>query len=269
MTEPRDTKAVTSANLAAWDEAAPLHRQHNQATLLAEFSQPGHSCLDAVETAVLEKLGVAGKAVAQLCCNNGRELLSVKNLGARRCVGFEGAPSFVEQGQELAAAAGQELAFVCGDIYDIDAAYDGAFDLVTITIGVLSWMPDLPRFFAVAARLLKPGGALFIYEQHPIMDMIKPGAAGDPIEWELSYFDKSPYVETDGLDYYGDTSYDAKPVTSFSHTMAEAIMAGIENGLLLTHFEELPNHISNTWWNVEAAGIGLPMSYTLVLHKTI
>ncbi|HMB77769.1 MAG TPA: hypothetical protein VKN76_15330, partial [Kiloniellaceae bacterium] len=121
--------------------------------------------------------------------------------------------------------------------------------------------------FAVAARLLKPGGALFVYEQHPILDMIKPGAADDPIEWELSYFEKAPYVETEGLDYYGGGTYVSKPLTSFARTMAEILMAGIDNGLTLAHFEEHPHHISNTWWNVEAAGIGLPMSYTLVLRK--
>ena len=44
-------------------------------------------------------------------------------------------------------------------------------------------------------------------------------------------------------------------------------MAGIENGLVVEHFEELPKHISNTWYNVEQAGLGLPMSYTLVLRK--
>ena len=267
MTNNRDTKAFTAANLAAWDEAAPIHRRHNQEELLAAFRAPGHSCLDEIETDILLRLGIAGKAVAQLCCNNGQELLSVKNLGAARCVGFEGAPGFVQQGEELAAAAGQDLAFVCGDVYDIDPAYDTNFDLVTITIGVLGWMPDLPRFFGVAARLLKPGGALFIYEQHPVLDMLKPGAAGDPIEWELSYFDKAPYVETQGLDYYGFESYDAKLVTSFSHTMAEILMAGVGHGLAVEAFKEYPHHISNTWYNIEAAGIGLPMCYTLVLRK--
>jgi SAM-dependent methyltransferase len=267
MTESRDTKAITAANLAAWEEAAPIHRRHNQAQLLADFTRPGHACLDEVETAVLNRLGLAGKAVAQLCCNNGRELLSVKNLGAGRCVGFEGAPGFVEQGRELAAAAGQDVDFVCGDIYDIDASYDAAFDLVTVTIGVLGWMPDLPRFFAVAARLLKPGGAFFIYEQHPILDMFKPGAAGDPIEWELSYFETAPYVETEGLDYYGGERYAAKPATSFCHTMAEVVMAGVGKGLAVESFEEHPHHISNTWYNLEAAGLGLPMSYTLVWRK--
>ncbi len=84
-----DRKNITSANREAWEEAAPLHRAQNMERLISAFREPGYSCLDAVETARLRALGVAGKDVAQLCCNNGQELLSVKNLGAARCVGFE------------------------------------------------------------------------------------------------------------------------------------------------------------------------------------
>lgn len=262
-------KEFTRANLAAWEEAAPIHGRQNQVQSIEEFSKPGFSCLDPVETSRLEALGVEGKDVAQICCNNGRELLSVKNMDAARCVGFDGARGFLDQARELAEAGGLDVDFVCTDVYDIDEVYALSFDLVTITIGVLSWMPDLQRFFSVVANLIKPGGALFIYEQHPIVEMIEPADADAPIVWEQSYFTKEPYVETKGLDYFGGEKYDAKPATSFSHTMANIIMAGINNGLAVEHFEEFPHHISNTWWNVEDSGIGLPMCYTLVLRKNI
>ncbi len=261
------TKQISTANREAWDQAAPIHRAYNQDQLLASFSQPGYSDLDEVETRRLQALGVVGKDVAQICCNNGRELLSVKNMGAARCVGFDGAQGFIDQGRELASAGKLDVEFVCTDAYDISDKYSESFDLATITIGVLGWMPDIERFFVSVEKLIRPGGALFIYEQHPILDMITPGQANDPIHWELSYFDKAPYVETDGLDYFGDKKYDAKPVTSFTHTMADVIMAAINSGLTVEHFEEFPHHISNTWWNVEEAELGLPMCYTLVLRK--
>ncbi|HEY9079653.1 class I SAM-dependent methyltransferase [Magnetovibrio sp.] len=258
---------ITASNRAAWDEAAPLHRAHNQADLLARFAEPGHSELDEVETAVLTRLGVVGKDVAQLCCNNGRELISVRNLGARRCVGFEGAAGFVEQARELNAAAGLDCAFMLGDVYEIPTAYDEQFDVVTVTIGVLNWMPDVDKFFAVAARLLRPGGALFIYEQHPIMDMVEPGAAGDPVAWNYPYFRQGPRVYTEGLDYFGGTTYEAKPVYEIQHTLSAVIMAGVKAGLGLSDFAEYPHHISNTWYNVERQGPQLPMCYTLVMEK--
>ncbi len=260
-------KQFTTANRAAWEQVAPIHSKHNHAQLVESYSKPGFADFDPVEAERLEALGIAGKDIAQICCNNGQELLSIKNMGAARCVGFDGAQGFIDQGRELAKAAGLDIEFVCTDIYDIGDEYAVRFDLVTITIGVLGWMPDLNSFFAVVARLIRPDGALFIYEQHPILEMIEPGEAGEPIVWELSYFNKEPYVDTDGLDYFSGDKYTAKPATSFSHTMAEVIMAGIDNGLVVEHFEEFPHHISNTWWNVEESGIGLPMCYTLVLRK--
>ncbi len=236
--------------------------------LLDAMRKPHFSCLDEIETAILSALDVGGKDVAQLCCNNGQELLSVENLGAARCVGFDSAEGFVAQARELAAAGGLASEFVCTDVYEIPADYDTSFDLVTITIGVLSWMPDLPGFLAVAARLLRTGGALFIYEQHPILDMIEPAKADQPVSWDYSYFRREPFVDLDGLDYYGGGTYESKPLTSFHYTLSDVIMAGLACSLVVEHIEELPGHISNTWYNVEHQGPELPMSYTLVLRKT-
>ena len=261
------TKDITNANRAAWDEAAPLHRSQNMEHLKAAFSEPGYSCLDKVETAVLLALDVGGKDVAQLCCNNGRELLSVKNIGAGRCVGFDGAAGFIDQARELAVAGGIDCTFVCTDIYDIDPAHNGMFDLVTVTIGVLSWMPDLAGFFDVADRMLRPGGAMFIYEQHPILEMVEPGKPEDPIVWEFSYFRREPIIDSDGLDYYGGGTYKSKPLYSYVHKISDVITAGIKVGFAVEHFQERPEHISNTWYNVEQHEPQLPMSFTLVFRK--
>ncbi|WP_093090526.1 class I SAM-dependent methyltransferase [Shimia aestuarii] len=262
----KDAKSVMAQNLEAWEQVAPIHARHNQDNLLKAFSDPGFTLLDDVAIGVLKALEVADKDVAQVCCNNGRELICIERLGAANCVGFDGAEGFVEQGRELANAAGSQARFVCCEAHAFPPEYHGTFDIVLITIGVLSWMPDIDRFMASVTRLLRPGGALFIYEHHPILFMFEPGPPKGPIVWELSYFDKSPYLEKDGLDYYGGESYDAKPATSFSHTMAEIIMSGVKSGLRVEDFTEYPTHISNTWYNLESAELGLPMSYTLVFR---
>ncbi|WP_038014403.1 class I SAM-dependent methyltransferase [Terasakiella pusilla] len=267
MTISKSVKEITSANRQAWEEVAPIHGKENQATLLEEVRQAGYSCLIDVEKERLEALNVVGKDVAQVCCNNGRELISVKNMGAGRCVGFDGAQGFINQGNELAQAAGLDVEFVCTDIYEIDEKYTRKFDIVTITNGVISWMPDLEMFFKVVARLLKPGGCLFMFEQHPLLNMVQPDEGNKPIVWELSYFDKDPYVETEGLDYYRGEKYEAKPATTFSYTLSDILMAGINNGLDLEFIEELPLHVSNIWKNVEESGFGFPMSFTLVMRK--
>lgn len=260
-------KEITDANRAAWDEAAPLHRSQNMKDLVAAFSKPGHSRLNKIETEILLSLDIGGKDVAQLCCNNGQELLSVKNLGAANCVGFDGSGGFIDQAREIAAAGNIDCSFVCTDIYDIDANYNTSFDLITVTIGVLSWMPDLAGFFAVANRMLRPGGAMFIYEQHPILEMVEPGKSEDPVVLEISYFKQDAFIDTDGLDYYGGGTYESKPLYSYIHKISDVIMAGVGIGYSIEHFEERPDHISNTWYNAEKREPQLPMSYTLVFRK--
>jgi len=266
MSNKSSRQDVIDQNRIAWEEAAPIHARHNQARLIKAFKSPGHSSFDDVATEMLQSLTIIGKDVAQVCCNNGIELISAKNMGAARCVGFDAALGFLDQGREIAAAAQQDVEFVCCDAYDIPTAYHAEFDLVIITIGVLSWMPDIDTFMAGVAQLLRPGGAIFIYEHHSVLLMMESGQAGDPVDFELSYFTKEPYVDKAGLDYFEGELYEATPNISFNHKMSDILMSGIKAGLQLEHFEERPKHISNLWWNVEAADIGMPMSFTLVMR---
>jgi ubiquinone/menaquinone biosynthesis C-methylase UbiE len=255
------------ANLTAWEEVAPIHARHNQSALLKHVCKPGFSVLDETATTHLKDLGVNGKSVAQVCCNNGVELLSCKTLGAARCVGFDGAQGFVDQGIELAKASGQHVEFVCCEAHAIPSNYHASFDIVMITIGVLSWMPDIDRFFSEIEKLLAPNGVLFIYEHHSILQMFEPGQADEPVKWEISYFREEAYIDESGLDYYGGESYRATPNASFSHKTSDIVMGCINSGLTLEYFEELPKHISNAWYNIEHSGIGLPMSFVMVVRK--
>ena len=82
----KQRREFTDANREAWDQAAPVHEKINQARLLEAFSKPGYNTLDQHSLDRLKEIGVQGKSISQLCCNNGRELLSLKNLGAGHCV---------------------------------------------------------------------------------------------------------------------------------------------------------------------------------------
>lgn len=265
--KPHQTgSAYIKSNLAAWEEAAPIHERHRLKTLLEHVRQPGFSVLDETATQTLTRLGVKGSSVAQVCCNTGVELLSCKSLGAARCVGFDGASGFVSQGIALNKAAELDVEFVCCEAHEIPERYNAGFDIVMITIGVLGWMPDIDRFFAKIAKLLAPGGVILIYEHHPVLMMLEPGPAEAPVQWELSYFREEAYIDDSGLDYFEGEPYEATPNASFSHKMSDIVMGGLNSGLALEYFEELPQHISNAWWNVEAAGIGVPMSYVMVFR---
>ena len=270
----KDRDDYTAANRAAWEASAPYHEEGAEfAALLDGFATPGFSCLDAVLTECLEALGVAGKDVAQICCNNGREILSVKNLGGARCVGFDQSAAFLAQARRLAAAAngggGIDCDFVEGDVYKIPADFDGAFDMVLITIGVFGWMPDLGAFFDVVARVLKPGGALLAYEEHPIMNMFEPGAA-DPMKPVNSYFKAEPFEDTGAIVYDGTQDLPGETQYWFVHKLSDVMSAGLERGLAIEHFREYPHNISSDEFDIyNGQEAQLPLSYTLVAQKGV
>lgn len=257
------------ANRKAWNQTAPYHRADAQyARLLAGFRDPGFSCLDAVATDLLQGIGVVGKDVAQLCCNNGRELISVERLGAARCVGFDAASAFLEQARELAAVAGAACDFVETDVYEIPARFDGAFDLVYITVGVVGWMPDLDGFFRVAGRLLRPGGRFFAYEQHPILDMFEPERDGDPHEPVVSYFETEALGEDASLDYYGNAQYAAETSYWFVHPLGDVVTACLDRGFALEHLREYPHNVSSDNYGIyENRKAQFPLSYSLIARK--
>ena len=139
--------AYVAQNLKAWEEVAPIHARHNQERLKAAFGDPAYLALDDIAISRLRALGIKGADILQICCNNGIEVLSAGRLGARRVVGIDGAAGFVAQAQDLAKAARIDASFHAANIYEPPSHLDGGFDIVMITIGVLSWMPDIDRFF--------------------------------------------------------------------------------------------------------------------------
>lgn len=259
---------IVAANRGAWDEAAERHRAHEQfAALLKGFATPGFSVLDETLTGRLQSLGLAGKAVAQLCCNNARELLSVKNLGAQRVTGFDFSAAFLDQARELAAAGNIEAEFVQTEIAGIPASFDQRFDVALVTIGVLSWMPDLAEFFAIARRILQPHGTLVIYEQHPLLNMYDSLDRRRPPVPEESYFRTEPLRLDDGLDYWNEESYEAQPCYWHCHKTSDIVMALLRAGFTLEDFEELPHNVGD-FYAFENLPQQLPLSYILVGRRT-
>jgi hypothetical protein len=138
---------------------------------------------------------------------------------------------------------------------------------VLVTIGVFGWMPDLGAFLAVAARLLRPGGRLYVNEEHPVMNMFDPRAAR-PFEPVNSYFRREPFVESNAIVYDGAAAGAVTPHYWFCHTLGDVFTACLDNGLAIERFREYPNNISSVEFDVyEQRAASIPMSYVLVARR--
>lgn len=260
-------KEYTDANRVAWNQAGPQHKASTFEVLKQAFSDPAYSYLDSEESRILREIGIAGKAVAQLCCNNGRELLSIKNMGAGRCAGFDISDEFVEQARELNRHAGRDCEFLACDVYEIPEQYNRAFDLVYITVGAIKLLPEMDGLFRVVSRLLRPGGQLFVYEMHPILDMFDWNDTGDPATIIHSYFDLNPTGHTLVCNYWDMSDYDSAPMYTFHHKLSDIIGAVLKHGLILKSFEEYDFDRSNMYAAFEKHQLRLPLSYSLVARK--
>ncbi len=255
-------------NKLAWDSSAHLHKSSARwDALCAGFASPGYATFDPTATACLTQIGLTGKSVAQLGCNNGRETISLLNLGASSATGFDQSTAFLDQARTLAQIANKPATFVEANILDLPADYTARFDLVVITIGVLNWLPDLQTLFDTIRRILAPGGQVFIYETHPILDIFEPDAP-DPFRAELSYFRKEPYIEDKAITYTGQSPDSTAPSYWFFHPIGDVITNLLQSGLNLRHFKEYPHSNREELYDIYAQrDAKLPMCFTLIAQN--
>ena len=254
----------SSTNRIHWNEVAPVHQNNYVNDLLQSISDPDFTTFDPIEQKLFKKLNLSEKAVAQICCNNARELISVKKAGAGRCVGFDLSDEFIKQGEMLKKAAAVEIELVRTDIYELSDVYDNQFDLIYITVGVLGQLQDLKTFFAILVRLLKSGGQIFMYEMHPILELFEEDSGGTI---RNDYFNKKPYFEEDGNDYMNPNEIIKSPCYWFHHPLSEILGSLIAHGFNITHFDEYAHDISNRAAFLSEQESRPPMCFSLIASK--
>ena len=161
------TDNYSEKNREAWNEAASVHRKKRKVDYTVLFKNKNYSVLDNTLSSLLNKISLSGGTVAQLCCNDGRELLSIVNTTGATGVGFDISDEFIAEASTIAKSTNLDCRFVRTNIYDLNTEYDNTFDSILFTAGALTWFHDLGRLFELVARMLKPEGHLIIYEIHP------------------------------------------------------------------------------------------------------
>jgi ubiquinone/menaquinone biosynthesis C-methylase UbiE len=258
-----DHNKYTESNRRAWNEVTPMHQVAKQDRFFRAFEKPGYSTLDRLITLKLKEIGLNGKRVAQLCCNDGREVFSLSNLGAASVVGFDISDAAIAEAQKLSKSSGIACEFVRSDIYDIPDSYNNSFDLIYISIGVFGWMPDINRFFGVVSRLMAPGAEVLIYEQHPIAEIFEMENRSDPLRITNHYFNDKPMADDTGMDYWGGKQYRGEISYWFFWTLSDIISGLVDHGIQIRSFKEYAHDISSCWVHIENTGKKLPLSYIL------
>lgn len=265
----KNTGDYTSANRMAWNASATAFEEtaHWQ-DMLARLREPGFSVFDDTMTQTLQGIGVGRRRAVQIGCNNGRELLSLPAFGAIPALGIDIADEFLAQARRLAEVAGSECTFLRADIYDLPKDAPTGFELGLITIGVLNWMPDLSRFFEVAASLLAQDAPLVIYESHPVLEMYDP-EGDDPFVPVDSYFRTAPHVDTETMAYHGAESATGPASFWFPHTLGDIVTACITAGLTIERLTEHPHSNREELYDkYEGREAQLPMCFTLIARKS-
>lgn len=267
MDMPSAQEAITS-NKNAWDESAGLHKDTPTWTaLLASVAEPDFSCLDPTITTLLQEVGVMGKDVVQLCCNNGRESLSLYGLGARSVVGVDQSRAFLEQARELAEVSPHSPEFIETDIHHLPERLQARFDIALVTIGVLGWMPDVALFMRQVASALKPGGTLVMYETHPFLEVFDPCGA-NPMLPASSYFQREPVVLQEAIVYEGKDERPGPTSYWYVHTLGSVVSGAIAAQLRIAHLQEYPHcNREELYEQYEHQVAQMPLCFTLTAIK--
>lgn len=265
-----EIKKYTTANKEAWNEVMPKHQKASKDYLDKLFSQKGFIIQSDPDLLNLfSEISVKNKNVIHLCCNNGIELLSIKNMGAAKCVGIDISEIAIEEAKERAEKFSIGCEFLCSDVFDIPQEYYNSFDIVHITSGCLGWIPDINLFFNICRKLLTKGGVFLIHEIHPFSEMLPFDS--NPVENRMQiiepYFRDEPVVENSSLDYIGKTQYEAKTQYWFVHTISALINSLSANGFIVKRFIESEKDLSAGHGEIEKLNAGIPLGMIILAEK--
>ena len=260
------------SNKAAWEEAFDNRKPNWGDDNYLRLKNEKYAFFDSDMKSLVAGLDIKGKSVAQFCCNNGRELLSLVYDGETASgTGFDIAENILDQAKQTAKKAGiLNCEFVNCNLLEIPDKYHNSYDLIFYTIGALCWFKDLTQLFGKTEKCLKNGGMLIINDGHPVINMLAlPGEDGFDSENQTrlanSYFRKEPWLGNNGMCYMS-VEYESKTFTDYSYTISDIINALSVNGMKTVTFNEYDYDIGQLGSDIYDRK-GIPLSYILVAEK--
>lgn len=226
-------------NRASWDERVVAHLAADPWAKLRAGGAP----LTALEDAEIGD--VAGLRVLHLQCHIGQDSLALARRGAD-VTGVDFSQPALEAARLAAAEFSLPARFVHTAIHEAPAALPepGGFDLVYTSWGSICWLPDIALWARTVAFFLRPGGALYFADAHPVAYVFDDQGAAGP-ELRPDWF--TPYLGREAVPYDDPTDY-ANPGTRLTHSrqvnwvhpVSDIVNALLGAGLKLEWLHEHP-----------------------------
>jgi len=191
----------------------------------------GNSSLKSIELGLLGN--ISGKKILHLQCHFGQDSISMARLGAK-VTGVDLSDASIAAAKALATAAGEEVQFICCDVYALPAYLEDDFDIVFTSYGVIGWLPDLGQWAGVISRFLKPGGIFVFVEFHPVVWMFDD----DFREVGYCYFNSGALIESENGTYADRNAPITQEYVCWNHSIGEVVNSLLKHGLQLRHLEE-------------------------------
>jgi SAM-dependent methyltransferase len=246
----------TRHNRDAWNAAAQKYvREHED--MLAQ-ARTGSS-LFPQEVELLHPLLASAPDVVHPQSGYGLDDIALLRAGARGVIGidFSEVTAAAAQLRANVLGLGARCRYVVAEVPGVPLK-DGCADLVYTGKGALIWLPDLSVWATDMARLLRPGGHLFVFEGHPMVPLWSKDSDVPRIREGRSYFARS-FVNDD---------FPANGAVEWQFSLGCVVTAVVEAGLDVRHLAEYPEPFWREGGVDAAAWRGrLPNTFSLLARK--
>ncbi len=181
------------ANQEWWDTHADSYQREHGSFLRDIGFVWGPEGLDEAAARLLGD--VTGRQILEVGCGAGQCARWLRTQGAD-AVGVDLSFRQLQHAGRLDDATGVQVPVACADVTALP--FGGAsFDVACSAYGALPFVSDAYAVMTEVARVLRPDGRWVFSVTHPIRWAFPDEPGWDGLEVSQSYFDRTPYVETD------------------------------------------------------------------------
>lgn len=225
---PVSAAEAVRANREEWDSTADdYQREHGDFLGDVDFVW----CPEGIREAETHLLGdVAGGRVLEIGCGAGQCSRWLRTQGAT-AVGIDLSFRQLQHSRRIDDQTGVAVPIVCASATSLPVASESV-DIVCSAFGAFPFVLDIDVALCEVARVLRPGGRLVFSVVHPARWMFPDDPTEAGLTVTRSYFDRTPYVETD---VRGRASY-----VEAHHTVEDWTRALTAAGLVVADLREPP-----------------------------